>query len=157
MGTKYHQGLYVPKNINKVIKLNDKGGIYYRSGWELRVMSWLDHNPEVVKWGPEIIEIQYYDSVGQSHRYYPDFYVEMTTDDPHNYKRMVLEIKPYKETVLPQPPKNANAKALESYEYTLKQYTKNMHKWQRAKEFCDARAINFFIVTEHYINKIKPQ
>lgn len=155
MSDKYHQGLYVPKNMQKVIKLNDKGGIYYRSGYELRVLNYLDHNPEVVKWGCEIIEIQYYDNEGKPHRYYPDFYVEMRTSDPNVYKRMVLEVKPYKETQPPIVPKNANAKALESFEYQIKLYTKNIQKWNRSVEYCKARDLEFFLVTEKHLNKIK--
>jgi hypothetical protein len=29
--SQYHQGLYVPKNKDKVIKLNSQGGLFYRS------------------------------------------------------------------------------------------------------------------------------
>lgn len=31
---KYNQGNYVPKNKDKVLKLNAKGGVFFRSGWE---------------------------------------------------------------------------------------------------------------------------
>lgn len=31
---KYNQGLFVPKNKDKVIKLNSQGGLYYRSSLE---------------------------------------------------------------------------------------------------------------------------
>lgn len=34
---KYHQGNYIPQNKDKVLKLNSKGGIYYRSSWEKKV------------------------------------------------------------------------------------------------------------------------
>lgn len=34
---KYHQGNYIPKNKDKVLKLNSEGGIYYRSSWEKKV------------------------------------------------------------------------------------------------------------------------
>jgi hypothetical protein len=152
--SKYNNGLYVPVNKDKVIKLNDKGGIWYRSSWELKVCVFLDHNPEVVKWGCEIVEIQYYDIKGQSHRYYPDFYLEMRTDNPNVYKRMVLEIKPMKETQPPQMPKNPTAKALESFEYQLKLYQKNIYKWQRAIDFCKSRDLQFFLVTENHLNKM---
>ena len=36
----YKQGLYVPNNKDKVIKLNSKGGLFYRSSWEKRIMIW---------------------------------------------------------------------------------------------------------------------
>lgn len=152
--SKYNNGLYVPVFKDKIIKLNDKGGIWYRSGWELKVCVFLDHNPEVLKWGCEIIEIQYYDIAGKPHRYYPDFYAEMRTDDPNIYKRMVLEIKPMAETKPPEVPKNANTKALESFEYRVKTYQKNLYKWQRCKEFCVNRDLEFFIITEVHLNKM---
>ena len=31
---KYHQGLFIPINKDKVIKLNSLGGLYYRSSLE---------------------------------------------------------------------------------------------------------------------------
>lgn len=32
--SKYHNGLYIPQNKDKLIKANTKGGVYYRSSWE---------------------------------------------------------------------------------------------------------------------------
>ena len=46
----YNQGNYVPKNKDKVIKLNKDGGVYFRSSWEKKIMIWLDLKQEVVKW-----------------------------------------------------------------------------------------------------------
>ena len=37
----YHQGNYIPTNRNKVIKLNNQGGIYYRSSWEKKKNDYL--------------------------------------------------------------------------------------------------------------------
>jgi hypothetical protein len=31
---KYDQGNYIPVNKDKLIKLNNQGGIFYRSSWE---------------------------------------------------------------------------------------------------------------------------
>jgi hypothetical protein len=31
---RYQQGNYIPENKDNVVKLNGKGGIYYRSGYE---------------------------------------------------------------------------------------------------------------------------
>ena len=57
--TNYHQGNYIPKNKDKVLKLNSQGGVYYRSSWEIRVMTWLDNNPNITKWGAECMAIPY--------------------------------------------------------------------------------------------------
>ena len=148
----FNTGIFYPQNPNKVIKLNDKGGLWYRSGWELRVSKFLDTNPNVVRWGAEFFEINYIDINGKSHRYYPDFYAEFRTDDPHTYKRMVMEVKPYKEVITPQPPKNSNHKALQAYERSIAVYYKNAYKWQKAIEFCKNRGLEFFIITEKNLN-----
>lgn len=149
---KFSTGIFYPQNASKVIKLNDKGGLFFRSSWERKVMVFLDTNVNVVRWGAEFIEIQYLDINGHSHRYYPDFYAEFRTDDPHTYKRMVMEVKPYKETIKPQPPKATTHKALQSYEYAIKMYFKNCYKWQKAIEYCKNRGLEFFIITEKNLN-----
>ena len=56
---KYKQGLFIPQNKSKVIKLNDQGGFYYRSGLELKLMIYFDTNPNILIWNPEIIKIPY--------------------------------------------------------------------------------------------------
>lgn len=35
--SKYRQGNYIPVNKDKVLKLNENLGIYYRSSWEQKV------------------------------------------------------------------------------------------------------------------------
>ena len=45
----YNQGNYIPKNKDKVIKLNTQGGVYYRSSWEKKIMTWLDYNVNIIK------------------------------------------------------------------------------------------------------------
>ena len=41
--TKYDQGNYIPRYKDKVMKLNNFGGIYYRSSIEKKIMTWLDN------------------------------------------------------------------------------------------------------------------
>jgi hypothetical protein len=81
---KYHQGNFIPKNIDKVHKLNNEGGLYYRSGLELKFMTWLDNNEKIITWGCEFLEIPYEmthfengDMRIKKHRYYPDFYYKI--------------------------------------------------------------------------------
>lgn len=103
----YHQGNYIPNNKDKVLKLNDKGGIYYRSSWELKVMTWLDNNKLIEKWGAECITVPYqmthYKRDGdinlKSHCYYPDFYYEIRNTDG-TLKKVVAEVKPMKEYLM---------------------------------------------------------
>jgi hypothetical protein len=102
--SKYQQGNFIPTNKDKVIKLNDKGGVYYRSSLELKMMTWLDNSPHVSKWCGECMTIPYqmthYEKNGdiniKTHTYYPDFYYELSLPDG-NIKKMVIEVKPQKE------------------------------------------------------------
>ena len=98
----YNQGNYIPKYKDKVIKLNTQGGVYYRSSWEKKIMTWLDNNKTITKWGAECMRIPYQmthfdngDTKIKEHCYYPDFYYEMRMDDGR-LKQVVVEVKPMK-------------------------------------------------------------
>ena len=99
----YNQGNYIPKNRDKVLKLNTQGGVYYRSSWEKKIMTWLDNNKSIIKWGAECIRIPYQmthfengDSKIKEHSYYPDFYYEIKLSDGR-IDRVIAEVKPMKE------------------------------------------------------------
>ena len=54
------------------------GECKYRSGWELKVMVYLDENPEVEMWSYEKTVIEYVSNVRTKkiRKYYPDFFVK---------------------------------------------------------------------------------
>lgn len=118
---------------------------------------WCDSNDKVLKWSSESLEISYQitNNIGkiENHRYYPDFYVEMINNDPEKYDRFVIEIKPKSEIQQPSPPKRQTLKMLENYEYALKTYKKNIHKWAFAKEWCERKGLKFIIITEDDLKK----
>ena len=133
----YRQGLFVPTNKDKVYKLNEKGGIYYRSSWELTTMQYMDKNDDVILWGCECIEIPYQlkkpDKLGiltvTNHRYYPDFYYKLRMADK-SIREILLEVKPAEQT---RPPKfketsRLTTKQLESYKWGIDEYNRNMSK-----------------------------
>jgi hypothetical protein len=64
--------------------------IDYRSGWELEVCKYLDHEPSVVSYEYETIIIPYISNIrtGKVRRYFPDFLV--TYQDG---KRVMVEVK----------------------------------------------------------------
>ena len=100
---KYHNGNYIPKNKDKVLKLNSEGGIYYRSSWEKKIMIYLDLNESIIKWGAENLAIPYQmthfekgDLKVKGHCYYPDFYYEIKSKDG-TIKTVVAEVKPKSE------------------------------------------------------------
>ncbi len=151
---RYKQGKYPIININKYI---GQLPILYRSSWEYIFCKWCDTNEKVRKWSSESLEITYQISNGtqiETHRYYPDFYVEMTQNgNLEKYDRFLIEIKPKSEIVAPKQPTGHTLKMLENYEYALKTYKKNLHKWAFAKDWCERRGIKFVIITEDDLKK----
>lgn len=166
--TNYHQGNYVPKNKEKIIKLNSQGGIYYRSSWEVKIMTWLDNNENITRWGAECITIPYqlthYEKNGdinlKSHNYYPDFYYEINING--TIKKVVAEVKSMKEYSMVQKlqemklsvPDNGNLKKLRNFEYDLKMAQKNSEKWKTMIKFCDRKGWDFIIITEDILKKM---
>jgi hypothetical protein len=165
----YNQGNYVPENKEKVLKLNSEGGLYYRSGLELKMMVWLDNKKEVIRWGAECIKVPYqlthYESNGdinlKSHVYYPDFYYELLLSDG-TISKVISEVKPMKEYIdvikLQEKkltfPENGTSKGLKNFEYTLKMAQKNNEKWQSMIKWADMKGWKFIIITEDHF-KVK--
>lgn len=153
---KYKQGLYIPKNKNKLIKSNSQGGVFYRSGLEHKMMIYLDNNDSIKSWGAEHLRIPYekteYNNKTKqlettSHGYYPDFYYELTRSDG-TISKVVAEVKPFSETEEPKLPSNPTSKQLKNFEYALKMWNKNLSKWQYMIEYCERKGFEFIIITE---------
>ena len=159
----YRQGLFVPKNNAKVYKLNEKGGLYYRSSWELTAMKYFDLNDDVVLWGAECIEIPYQlkkpDKHGiltvTKHRYYPDFYYKLKMND-NTIREILMEVKPIEQT---RPPKfketaRLTAKQLKNYEYEINEYNRNMSKWEHAIKYCEMKGVEFKFLTKQQVDRM---
>jgi hypothetical protein len=163
----YHQGNFIPKNRDKVLKLNSLGGIYYRSSWEYKIMNWLDSSEKVTLWGAECITIPYQmthfdggDIKVKSHNYYPDFYYEMKNSDG-SIKKVVAEVKPQKEYQMAvqlqekklQIPDGKSLKKIKSFEYDLKMAQKNLSKWETMISYCQKKGWEFIVITEIHLKK----
>lgn len=164
--SKYQQGNFIPKYKDKIVKLNNQGGVYYRSSWELKIMTWLDNNKSITKWGAECMRIPYQltefkngDVIVKEHSYFPDFYYELkTTKD--DIKRVVVEVKPYKEYKMVQDlsegkltvPENG-MKKLKNFEYDLILANKNKSKWETMIQWCNKKGYEFIIITEQHLKK----
>lgn len=155
-GGLYKQGLFVPKNKEKLIKANSQGGVYYRSGLEHKMMIYLDNNENIRSWSSEYIKIPYekteYVNETQmwettKHTYYPDFYYELVRSDG-TVTKVVAEVKPSSETREPKIPQNPTAKQLKNLEYALKMWNKNLSKWKYMIEWCERKGFEFIIITE---------
>lgn len=149
MAFKYTQGFYKIKNPEKY--KGDINQIVYRSSYELKFMNFLDQHPNVLKWASEEIAIPYIWN-GERHRYFVDFYVEFKAKDGST-RKMLVEIKPYQQTQPPKAPQRKTRKSLETYQNAILTYTKNVAKWEHAKDFCERNGVNFVVLTENELFK----
>ena len=138
----YKQGLFKPVNPKKYI--GDPTNIVYRSGWEKRVMDWLDTNTNVVRWGSEEIVIPYVSPIdNKRHRYFPDFYVEAVGRDGET-RKMILEVKPKAQTQEPKKPQRTTKR----YITEVMTYGVNQAKWASAEAYCRNKGWEFKVITE---------
>ena len=136
-----YKGWFKPKNTNKYN--GDANNIIYRSSWELRVMKYLDENPNVIWWCSEELVIPYYDPIqNKKRRYFPDFVVKTKRKDG-SVMTYVLEVKPEKQTKQPQQKRRTQKFINESVTYVI-----NQSKWKAATEFCKDHGWEFKVITE---------
>lgn len=143
----YYQGRFKPRNPEKY--KGDPTNIIYRSGWELKLMSYLDKHPHVTKWNSEEIVIPYRSPIdGKMHRYFPDFYVEQINRQKKKEK-VLIEVKPYAQTQAPKVQNTKRNKPTKRYINEVKTWGINSAKWNAAEEFCKDRGYIFRIITEN--------
>ena len=146
-GSKFLQGFFCPKYPEKY--LGNVWEIFYRSSWERKFMVILDSHPRVLRWGSEIVKIQYFDVLDtKTKNYYADFYFEMLQEDGRVTKFLV-EIKPSEQTEKPKPPKGKETeKKKMKYLQENRTYMMNQQKFGAAKAYCEERGWVFMVVTE---------
>jgi len=135
---KSYKGIYKPTNPKKYV--GDPNRIVYRSLLERRMMLYCDRNPSIINWASEELPIRYFNPIDKKwHRYFVDFIIK--TDKG---KKLLIEIKPSRQTKLPKPPKKkTKAYMRESFEYI-----KNQAKWQAATAYAEDNGAEFKIITE---------
>jgi hypothetical protein len=139
---KTYKGRYSPKHPEKY--KGDPTKIIYRSGWERRLMVYLDENKSVLQWSSEEIAIPYRSPLDNKiHRYFPDFYVK-AIDKDGNITEQLLEVKPKKETREPVKKKRIT----KQYITEVTTWGKNQAKWKAATEYCLDRGWQFKLITE---------
>lgn len=140
-----YSGRFSPSNPAKY--LGDFRNIIYRSSWECKVMNWLDKNPSIIAWGSEELTVPYKSPVdGRYHRYFPDFVVKVRTKE-NTLKTMMLEVKPKKQTLPPEPKKRKT----KQYINEVATWGVNQAKWKAAKEYCLDRGWEFRVLTEEHL------
>ena len=141
-----YQGYFKPINPQKY--KGNPSNIIYRSGWELKLMSYLDKHPDVIQWSSEEIVIPYRSPIdGKVHRYFPDFYVKKKNIDGV-IETSLIEVKPAHQT---KPPVK-KTKVTKQYINEVTTWGINEAKWKAAVEYCKDRKWTFHIFTEKELN-----
>jgi hypothetical protein len=144
-----YSGRFRPKNPAKY--KGDHTKIIYRSMWEFHFFRQMDEHQDVIWWQSEEVIVPYRSPIdGRMHRYFPDVIVHMKDHTGQIVTKMV-EIKPYKQT-LPPDPKNRNktktGRISRRYLNEVKTFGVNEAKWKAAKSYCADRGWDWVIMTE---------
>jgi hypothetical protein len=135
----FHKRKYTPIFPEKYT--GDPTNIIMRSSWETMFASWCDKNPSVVKWSSEETIIPYRcPTDNHIHRYFVDFKITVNTG-----KTYLVEVKPYKQTQLPEYP----GRRTQRYLMESLTFMKNQAKWEAATNYAKDRGWEFKIITEH--------
>lgn len=130
---------FVPKHPEKYIGTFP---IISRSSWELFFMQKMDTNDNVIRWASESIVIPYLSPKdNKTHKYYPDFIIEIRTSDGSIIKQ-VIEIKPMNQC-LPGTSKKPDVLARQNLVYLI-----NQAKWEATKRMCEQNDFTFVVLTE---------
>ena len=150
-----YRGKFRPKHPEKY--KGDPTKIQYRSLWELKVMRKFDDHPDIVEWQSEEIAIPYLNPVkGKTSRYFPDFVIKKHIGD-NKYQMIMIEVKPKKQTVPPDPSKKHNTPTGRVSRRFLNEaatYAINEAKWKAAMRYCKERGWLFSIMTEDHIKPL---
>lgn len=153
MARKSYKGKYTPINPHKYV--GDSNNIVFRSLWERKLMVHCDNNPAVLKWNSEEVVIPYWSSVDKKmRRYFTDFMVKMKKRDGTT-SIVLIEVKPYKQTIPPVAPKRNTHKTKMRYLEESMTYQRNQDKWAAAQEWCEKKGIEFKIMTEYELGIAK--
>ena len=137
-----YKGKFQPSNTGKY--RGDHRNIIYRSLWERKFMVYCDHSESIIEWGSEEVVIPYKSPWdGRIHRYFPDFYIKIKTNEGTT-KKLIVEIKPKKQTKAPKEPERKTKRYLNE----VRTWGVNSSKWRYATEWCKDNGMEFKILTE---------
>ena len=137
-----YKGRYTPQNPKKY--RGNPHNVIYRSLWERKFMVYCDHSESIIEWGSEEVVIPYKSPWdGRIHRYFPDFYIKIKTNEGTT-KKLIVEIKPKKQTKAPKEPERKTKRYLKE----VRTWGVNSSKWRYATEWCKDNGMEFKILTE---------
>jgi len=144
-----YKGKFRPTNPAKY--RGDHTKIIYRSLWECKFFRYVDKHPDVIWWASEEYIVPYRSPIdGKMHRYFPDVVVHKNMPSGSKITTMI-EIKPYAQTLPPNPKKKNNTpsgRVSRRYLNEVKTYGINEAKWKAARNYCLDRGWEFIIMTE---------
>lgn len=144
-----YKGRFRPKNPAKY--KGDPTKIIYRSLWEFKFFRFVDEHPDVIWWQSEEVIVPYRSPIdSRVHRYFPDVIVHKRSPEG-KIQTIMVEIKPYKQTLPPDPSKKNNTpsgRVSRRYLNEVKNYGINSAKWKAARQYCADRGWEFVIMTE---------
>lgn len=148
MARNYQQGVYTLKNRDKYIGTKDPR---YLSSFELRTWEWCDRSPAVLKWGAEVVVVEYFNPVkNRKARYIVDLYLKYV-NKRGEIKEEIIEIKPHAQCSAPK--KGRGKKAESTFIQESLTWATNSAKWEAAEKYATARGWAFRLLTEKSIFK----
>ncbi len=139
MANRFKQGKYQLIHPEKYI--GDPEKIRYMSSWELTLHKFLDNNPNIKRWGSEVVHIPYLNPIdGKIHKYWVDYYVEYVNKFGEVTVELI-EVKPKSQTKPPS--KTSKHHVTESITWCV-----NQEKWKHAAAFAKTKGWKFRVVTE---------
>lgn len=157
----YVKGTFMPKHPDKCFNYNGKfpnaKPITFRSSWERILCNFCDEQENVLAYGSELLEVQYYSELdNKMHRYITDF-IMITKCKDGSIKKLVIEVKPENQSarldehgniIMPAPPKKPTQKRLAAWQERCNVIRRNNEKWTAARDFCYKHGYIFKVVTE---------
>lgn len=139
--SKYHNtvGTYHVSNREKFVGNYDP---IYKSKLEAKMMFYLDHNSNVLRWNYESFPIKYRDesSGGKIRNYYIDFTAVVKTAE-NRLQTVWIEVKSESET---RPPKGV----AKNNPTNVKIWLKNQSKWKAARTLAESKGHKFVVISE---------
>lgn len=143
MARNYKQGIYEVKNKDKYIGTKEPR---YLSSYESYFFSWCDRSKAILKWGAEVVVVNYFNPVkNRNARYIVDVYIKYV-DKNGDIREELIEIKPHDQCSAPT--KGRGKKAENTYIQESLTWATNQSKWEAATKYANERGWAFRLVTE---------
>ena len=143
MSGNFKQGEYEIQNWDKYIGNKNPR---YLSSYELHAFQYFDRSPAVIKWGAEVVVVEYFNPVkNRRARYIVDIYVKYKHKSGE-IREELIEIKPSQQCTPPK--KGRGKKAEQTYLKESMTWMINSAKWEAAQKYAAERGWKFGLLTE---------